>query len=110
MTGEGVSGLVNTALATEIVPAPFLLIVTGLDTIVNNYNNAGCTTEQLMVFAPAVIDKIAAGEPLGLPLIYGTTATSPSGESVSFTSGPPGLPPILACATSSIPLFLSLLS
>ena len=110
MTGEGVSGLVNTALATEIVPAPFLPIVTGFDTIVNSYYNAGCTTEQLMVWLPALIDEIAAGKPLGIGTIYGATGTTSSGESVSFASGPPGLPPLSACTASSLPLFLGLLT
>jgi len=111
MTGEGVTGLVNTVLATQIVPPALLQIVENFDEIVDQYYSNGCTTEQLMAFLPAVIDSLASGDPVGIQTIYGAVGTTRSGESVSFSSGPPGNPPIVACTANSLgyflPLFLS---
>ena len=110
MTGEGMLGLVNTALATQVVPAQFQTIVENFDTIISSYYTNGCTTEQLMAWLPAVIDSIASGAPLGIGTVYSSTGTTRSGETVGFTSGPPGSPSIASCTASSIGFFLPLLS
>ena len=95
MTGDGVTGLLNTVLAAQIVPDNLLQVVENFDTIVNNYYNGNCTTEQLMAVAPAVIDNIDSGVPLSPQTLTGAVGTTRSGESVSGMT-------ILPCLGSSL--------
>ena len=103
MTGDGVTGLLNTALAAQIVPDNLLQVVENFDTIVNNYYNGNCTTEQLMAVAPAVIDNIESGETLGTQTLMSAVGTTRSGESVSVSNI------LYPCLTSSYMYFAEFL-
>jgi hypothetical protein len=112
MTGEGVTGLLNTALATEIVPAGLLPIVQSLDSIVDDYYSKGCTTEQIMVWAPAALEAMSSGSSNPIGALYSASGTTADGQTVTLVSGPggPGTPTIVNCLGSNLTLFLGVLS
>ena len=112
LTGEGVSGLLNTVLATEVVPSGLVPIVSGLDSIVDEYYNKGCTTEQILVWAPAALEALSdttSTNPIGA--LYSASGTTADGQTVTLAQGPgaPGTPTILNCLGANLTLFLGVL-
>jgi len=93
LTGTGFTGLLNTALATDIVPPAFAGILSGLPNLVVSYfSTPGCTAIGLISWIEALLVAIGGGLELSnIGQVYGVVGTTPDGEQIGLTTGDPNL-------------------
>ena len=106
--------LVSDQIRAGHVPAGLLPIVSGLDTIVDQYYSKGCTTEQIMAWAPAALEAVSSAVSSGVsPIgaVYSASGTTADGQTVTLTTGPGplGSPTIVNCLGSNLTLFIGVL-
>ena len=111
-TGKWLAAIANTGSHPITVPAGLLPIVQSLDSIVDDYYSKGCTTEQIMVWAPAALEAMSSGSSNPIGALYSASGTTADGQTVTLVSGPggPGTPTIVNCLGSNLTLFLGVLS
>ena len=79
----------------------FETIGANLPKLADDYYNAGCTTEQLLAYAPVMLEAFNLPTAEQTNALFQKFGTTPSGEQVGFTQPFNGGPSILQCVTPS---------
>ena len=111
---SAVMGLLNTLLATDLVPAPFVPILQGLPGILQQFfSSPGCTVEKLLAWLDAVLLAVSEGQvdlsqgAGALGSLFGVTGTTRSGEPFGLSTRPASV--ITCVGINNLTLFLGVL-
>ena len=111
---SAVMGLLNTLLATDLVPAPFVPILQGLPGILQQFfSSPGCTVEKLLAWLDAVLLAVSEGRvdlsqgAGAIGALFGVTGTTRSGEPFGLSSRPASV--ITCVGINNLTLFLGVL-
>ncbi|UPR00642.1 hypothetical protein HOP50_05g39570 [Chloropicon primus] len=81
-----------------------------LPKLVDDYYNAGCTTEQILAFAPVMLEAFGLPASEQTNTIFQKNGTTPSGETVRFTTPFNGGPSILQCLAPNLATLTTVLN
>jgi hypothetical protein len=78
--------------------------------IVDDYYNTGCTTEQILAYAPVLLEAQTLPPARQTNVLFQKKGTTPSGEEVGFTTPFNGGPSILQCLTPNLAVLTTVLA
>ena len=88
----------------------FATVGENLPKLVDDYYNAGCTTEQMLAYAPVLLEAMQLPTEEQTNALFTKTGVTPTGETVAFTQPFNGGPSILQCLTPNLVTLTSVLN
>ena len=90
---------------------PFAQIGAAVPKIVDDYYNTGCVTEQMLAFAPVLLQSLAAPDPAQqTSTLFNNSGVTPEGQEVKINTPFNGGPTILQCLSPNIGVLSSVIS
>ena len=88
----------------------FATVGENLPKLVDDYYNTGCTTEQMLAYAPVLLEAMTLPTEEQTNALFTKTGVTPTGETVAFTQPFNGGPSILQCLTPNLVTLTSVLN
>lgn len=88
----------------------FAEVAAALPKIVDDYYNAGCTTEQMLAYVPVLLEAMALPSEEQTNALFTRTGVTPAGETVSLTQPFGGGPSILQCLSPNLAVLTTVIS
>jgi len=104
-------GYVQPAAVILAEGTPFDQVASQLPKLVDDYYNTGCTTEQLLAYAPVLLEALGLPPAQQTAALFQKTGTSQAGEEVGFTTpSNNGGPSILQCLTPNLAVLTTVIA
>ena len=100
-------GYVQPAAVKLTEGSRYELIASEISSLVNDYYNTGCSTEQMLSFFPVVLEALDLPPAQQANVLFQKKGTTPGGVEVGLTSTSAELPSILQCITPSLPVLVN---
>ncbi len=85
-------------------------VAAALPKLVDDYYNTGCVSEQMLAFAPVLLEAFGLPPAQQTSAIFQSKGTTPTGEQVGFTTPFKGGPSILQCLTPNLAILTTVLA
>lgn len=102
-------GYVQPAAVILSKGTPYGTIAEYLPKLVDDYYNAGCTTEQFLAFAPILLEAQTVPPEQQTQILFQKQGQTPSGVGVGFSTPFNGGPSILQCFTPNLSVLTTVL-